>query len=203
MTAVRHRSVGSRAWALAAIPMVISIMGCAATPSPPASGAQPTETPPVGSSGPTGTAGGGCAVVEQSGILRSNTLIDMTISSDGLSDRITFQLGEPAPEPTGSTGRLRAVEPPFAEGGSGLPVEVEGSRFVELRLEGMLLADENGNAMYLGETSVKPEMLALRQVEMTESFEGVYIFVIGYNGNGCVTLVDDAVARTLTLTIGR
>lgn len=127
----------------------------------------------------------------------------MAIGSDGLSDRVAFRLGDPALEPSGSTGRLRAVRPPFAQGGSGLPVEIEGTRFVELRLDGMLLADETGNPTFAGEASVKPGLLALRQVEMTEAFEGVYIFVIGYDGNGCVTLLDDAAARTLTLVIRR
>ena len=73
---------------------------------------------------------------------------------------------------------------------------------MELHLDGMLIADEAGNAVYQGETSVKPDLLALRQVEMTEAFEGVYNFVIGYDGNGCVGLVDDEATRTLTITIG-
>ena len=203
MTGASDRSVRSRRLALAVVLVVTSLTGCAATPSPPASSVRPTVTPPGGAPAPTGTAGGGCPVVEQSGVLRSNTLVDISISSDGLSDRIILALGDPAPEPRGSTGRLKAVQPPFAQGGSGLPVEVEGTHFVEFRLDGMLLADENGNPTYVGETSVKPGMLALRQVELTEAFEGVYVFVIGYDGNGCVTLLDDATARTLTLTIGR
>ena len=66
----------------------------------------------------------------------------------------------------------------------------------------MLIADEVGGVMYVGETSVKLDMLALEQVEMTEAFEGVYNFVIGYDGDGCVTLIDDATTKTLTLTIG-
>jgi len=119
-----------------------------------------------------------------------------------LADRIVFGLGEPAPEPTGGTGRLKAVEPPFAQGGSGLPVEVEGTWFVEFHLDGMLIADESGNPVFRGETSLKPGLPALRQVEMTEAFEGIYNLVIGYDGNGCVGLVDDEATKTLTITIG-
>ena len=135
-------------------------------------------------------------------MLRSNTLIDAIVSSDGVSDSITFQLGEAAPGPIGSTGRLRPVEPPFFQDGTGLPVTVLGTHFVGLHLEGMLLADEDGAALYQGPTSVKPALLSLRQVEMFEAFEGVYIFVLGYDGNGCVALADDAAAKTLTVTIG-
>ncbi len=134
--------------------------------------------------------------------MRTNTLVDVQITSDGLSDRVTFTLGEPASEPTGSTGRLQAVEPPSAQGGSGLPVSVAGTRFVELHLDGMAITDDPGVPTYVGPSSVKPEMLALRHVQMTEAFEGVYNFVIGYDGNGCVGLIGDDDARTLTLTIG-
>lgn len=70
------------------------------------------------------------------------------------------------------------------QGGSGQPVEVAGTHFVEFHLDGMLIADEVGGALYQGETSLKPNMVALAQVEMTEAFEGVYNFVIGYDGNG-------------------
>jgi hypothetical protein len=179
--------------ALAAVFGAAALAGCATTPSP--GPAHPTGSP-VATAG-----GGGCPVVERTGDLRSNTLIDMRLSSDGLVDRITFQLGDIAPGPTGSTGRLRAVEPPFAQGASGLPVEVAGTHFVELHLDGMLIADDSGNAVYRGETSVKPALLAVRQVEMTEAFEGVYNFVIGFDGDGCVGLVDDPAARTLTVSI--
>jgi hypothetical protein len=178
---------------LAALLAVAGFAGCTTSVSPAPSAVATTATP---------AAGGGCPVAEQTGILRSNTLIGMEIGSSPLADRIVFQLGDAAPFPTGGTGRLQAVEPPFSQGGSGLPVEVEGTWFVALHLDGMLIADEAGNGVYEGETSVKPDLLALRQVEMTEAFEGVYNFVIGYDGNGCVGLVDDEVTKTLTITIG-
>lgn len=186
-----RRAIG--AVALAAILAAAAMAGCATTlsPGPPQATGSPVATP----------AGDGCPVVERTGDLRSNTLIDMRLSTDGLVDRITFQLGEIAPGPTGGKGRLRAVEPPFAQGASGLPVEVTGRHFVEFHLDGMLIADESGNAVYRGEKSVKPALLAVRQVEMTESFEGVYNFVIGYDGDGCVGLIDDPAMRTLTVTI--
>lgn len=187
-----------RQTALAALIAVTGLAGCTGGGTPvPDIASSPSIAP-----SPSAVASGGCPVAEQTGVIRSNTLVDMAIGSDGLSDRIVLQLGDPAPEPTGSIGRLRAVQPPFFEGGSGAPVTVEGTHFVELHLEGMLLADEAGNPTYLGETSLKPGMLALKQVAMTEAFEGVYNFVIGYDGNGCVSLLDDAAARTLTLTIG-
>ncbi|MES2208707.1 MAG: hypothetical protein V4515_00750 [Chloroflexota bacterium] len=126
----------------------------------------------------------------------------MALGSDGGSDRITFTFGPTAPGPTGGTGRLTAVTPPFTQAGSGLPVAVPGSRFVELHLDGMLIVDEAGSEVYQGETSVRPDMIAIRGIEETDAFEGVYNFIIGYDGNGCVGLSGDAVAGTLAITIG-
>jgi hypothetical protein len=166
--------------------IVAGLAGCTAK-------AEPSAT-----SSPTGP----CLVTEKTGTPRSNTLIDLTIETDGVADRLVFQLGAQAPDPTGSTFRLLAGQPPFVQGGSGEPIEVAGTHFVEFHLDGMLIADEIGGALYQGETSLKPDMVALRQLEMTEAFEGVYNFVIGYDGNGCVALIDDAVAKTLTITIG-
>ncbi len=174
---------------------LIIVAGCLTNTSP--------SSPPVGpTAAPTGTAGDGCAVAEQTGVLRSNTLVDMDVRSDGVSDFVVFTLGEEAANPIGNgNGRLKAAQPPFAQGGSGLPVEIEGGHFVEVHFDGMLIADEVGGALYQGETSLKPDMVALKQVEMTEAFEGVYNLVIGYDGDGCVGLSDDAATKTLTLTI--
>lgn len=187
--AVRFRTT------LLALLSVVALAGCATTGSPPPSA-------PAPASAATPAASGGCPIAGQTGILRANTLIGMEIGSSALADQIVFQLGDLAPGPTGGTGRLKAVQPPFSQGASGLPVEVEGAWFVEFHLDGMLIVDEAGDPVYRGETSVKPDLPALKQVEMTEAFEGVYNFVIGYEGSGCVGLVDDEATKSLTLTIG-
>ena len=192
----------SRALArLATFLIVAALAGCTST-STPSPTVGPTATPPKSQAAPSATVNGPCAATEQTGIPGSNTLIDLTIATDGVADRLVFHFGTQALDPTGSTFRLLAGQPPFVQGGSGQPVEVAGTHFVEFHLDGMLIADEVGGALYQGETSVNPDMLALKQVEMTEAFEGVYNFVIGYDGNGCVALIDDATTNTLTLTIG-
>lgn len=182
--------------------LALALVACTSAPSP-----FPTLSPTTGpsaSASPTSASptAGACTVLEQTGALRSNTLLNSSVYSNGVVDGITFQLGAMAPDPTGSSGRLKAVNPPFVGGGSGLPVDVLGDHFVELHFDGMLIVDATGNPVYLGRPSLKPDMLALEQVEMTEAFEGVYNFVIGYRGNGCVALVEDAAAKTLTITIG-
>lgn len=191
---------------LAAI-VVVMVAACAsnAVPSTTPTTAQGTTFP--ASPAPTATVGssptdGGCVVAPQSGLLRSNTLIDLVVDSDGGSDRVTFMFGPVAPGPTGGTGRLTAATPPFSHGGSGLPVDVLGAHHVELHLDGMLIVDEAGNDVFNGPTSLKPGMIALKDVEETDGFEGVYNFVIGYDGNGCVGLTGNTAAGSLTVTIG-
>ena len=169
-----HHRAPRRPWlALIAGWLLIGLVGCATTPPP---SAPPTSSPaasPAASHAPSASGGGGCPVAEQTGVLRSNTLIDLAITSDGVSDLVTFRFGDIAPGPTGGTGRLKAIQPPILDGGSGLPVEVAGSHFVEIHFDGMLIVDETGDPVFTGQTSVKPGMLALKQVEMTEAFEGV------------------------------
>lgn len=185
-----------------AIALAVGVIaaGCATTASPTPEG---TGTPASPFASPTADGSGGpCRVVPQDGALRSNTLVNMTVGSDGVSDRVSFTFGPIAPGPTGGTGRLTAVTPPFTQAGSGQTVTVLGTHFVELHLDGMLIADDAGNEVYGGETSVRPNMIAIKDIEETDGFEGVYNFVIGYDGNGCVGLVDDEASRTLTITIG-
>lgn len=161
-----------------------------------------TVSPTTASPTTSATTDAGCVVAPQSGLLRLNTLLDMTADSDGASDRVTFTFGPIAPGPTGGMGRLTAATPPFSQGGSGLPVEVLGTHHVMLHLDGMLIVDANGKEVYAGPTSLKPGMIALKAIEETDGFEGVYNFVIGYDGNGCVGLTGDSAAGSLTVTIG-
>ena len=189
---------------LSGVAAVIALLLAACGPSPIPSGAP--YTPEASASAPASSSpeatDGGCVVAPQSGLLRSNTLIDLVVDSDGASDRITLMFGPVAPGPTGGTGRLTTATPPFSQGGSGLPVEVLGTHHVQLHLDGMLIVDLAGNDVFKGPTSVKPGMIALKDVEETDGFEGVYNFVIGYDGNGCVGLTGNTAAGSLTVTIG-
>ena len=145
---------------------------------------------------------GGCPVAEQSGPLFTNTLVDVEVDSDGLTDRVTFTLGEPASMIVNPTGTLRAIEPPFFEDGSGFEVDVLGQHHLELRMDPMSMFDDAGEPTFIGEGTHKPDMLSLKQVELTGAFEAIYFFVIGYDGAGCVALTSDEATRTITIAIG-
>ncbi len=201
MTAISTLSYAGRRLGVAALLLVVA--GCSLNPSPSTIQTEAPTPSAVGSATPLATgADSGCVVVPQTGVLRSNTLIDLTVDSDGVSDRITFTFGAVAAGPTGGMGRLSGAVPPFTAAGSGLPVDVRGTHFVELHLDGMLIVNDAGDPFFKGATSLKPDMLALKDIEETDGFEGVYNFVIGYDGNGCVGLTGNTAAGSLTITIG-
>ena len=180
----------------------LALAGCAWTASPsPVTTPEATE-PSTATPAPT-TGSGGCPLAEQSGPLFTNTLVDVGVDSDGLTDRVTFTLGDPVDMIINPRGTIRPVEPPFIEDGSGEAVEVLGEHHLELRMDPMQMFDAAGNPTFVGEGTITPNFLSLKQVELTGGFEGIYLFVIGWDGGGCVTLSSDEPSRTITIAIGR
>jgi hypothetical protein len=184
-----------RSLTLVVVFVTLAVAACAPVPSRLPS-VPPSPTPGATPGGP------GCPVSEQSGPLFTNTLVDVAVDSDGFTDRVTFTLGEPASMILNPTGTLRPVEPPFFEDGSGEEVEVLGDHHLELRMDPMSMFDDAGAPTFIGEGTIKPNLLTLKQVELTGAFEAVYLFVIGYEGAGCVALTSDEASRTLTIAIG-
>ena len=192
---MRLLSTGLLAFALAA---------CTPNSSPsssPSGSAGPSVAP---SEGPSGSAsqGAACPVVEQTGPLSSDTVTEIRIETTPTADLVTFVLGEPTSAPTSPTGKLSATEPPFSNGGSGEPVEVPGSHFVEIRLEGIMNSDDAGNPTYEGEYRFEPSLPALQGFVNVDAFEGHFTWIGGYVGSGCVTLLPNAAAGTFVISFG-
>jgi hypothetical protein len=173
-------------------------VACSAVP-PPSTGPSPSvsaaPSPTLGpSTSAAPSAAGACPVETQTGRLPSDRLTDVVIGTSGGFDTVTFVFGEPslAVPPQGeSEGLLEAAEPPFVEGASGLPMEIEGEHVVFVRFSGMSLVDDVGEPTYDGETEFHPDGAALLTVVNSEEFEGVSGWYIGYDGPGCVTLTSD------------
>ena len=141
----------------------------------------------------------------QDGRLPSDRLVDVEVSSTGSADVVTFVFGEPSsisPPQGASDGLLEAAEPPFVEGASGLPLEVDGEHVAFIRFRGMTLYDDAGVGTYDGPLRVPVGGEALRTVVNSEAFEGVSGWYIGYDGPGCVTLVSDARSVSVVVAHG-
>jgi hypothetical protein len=131
----------------------------------------------------------------------SNRLVDIRIESSATADTITFVFGDPAEFPGRPTGQLRAVTPPFHEGGTGELLTVPGRRFVEIKLEGMLLFDENGPT-YAGGREFDPGLASLIALYNVDEFEGYSTWIAGYDGSGCVSLSPAAAPGTFVVSFG-
>lgn len=168
---------------------VAFVVGCSVTPTPSPSSSQGPAEP--------------CPIVEQSGPLSSDRLVDVRVTSGPTGDTITFVLGERSAAPTAPNGRLRAVTPPFSAGGSGLPVDVPGSRHVEIRLEGMFLYDDAGTPAYDGPRRFDPTGPVLRALASIDEFEGHSTWIAGFDGVGCVALEAGPVPGMFVVSLGR
>ncbi|MCI0346311.1 MAG: hypothetical protein L0221_12860 [Chloroflexi bacterium] len=187
MTTARMHVLASAVFALAACTPNASV-----DPSGAASSAPSTEP----------TVGVACPVIEQSGPLASDTITKIRIDATPTADLVTFVLGERTSAPTAPTAKLSAAEPPFESGGSGEPVDVPGTRFVEIRMEGIMNADDAGNPTYEGGYRFEPNLPALQGLVNVDAFEGHFTWIGGYDGIGCVTLVPNVGPGTFVISFG-
>ena len=168
----------------------------AASTSPPA----PTATASSGST--TASAATACPIEPQTGRLPSDRMVDVAISRGEGADLVTFVFGDsslPTPPQGTSKGSLEVAVPPYAEGGSGLPIDVDGERVVAVRFTGMSLSNDLGQPTYDGPVDFRPDRAALKTVVAYDRFEGVMGWLIGFDGGGCVTLSSDR--RSVSVSI--
>ena len=138
----------------------------------------------------TTTTSTGCPTAIQAGIAPSDRLTGVEVTPGLGVDKITFTFGTSSGQPSGTdpTGELRPTAPPFSLGASGLPVAVDGQRFISITFRGMAVADEQGNPSYAGPVDLHPNALAIRELRQIEAFEGVVTWIVGVDGPGCVAL---------------
>lgn len=166
--------------------------GATVSPSRAAESALTAPTaPPTPTPSPTAVAG--CPIASQTGRLPSDRLVDVVISSTATADIVTFVFGDDSlPGPPGAPeGTLGSAEPPFVEGASGEPIELEGEHVALIRFAGMSIVNDVGQPVYDGQLSFQPDTSTLRHVVNSEMFEGVVSWYIGYDGVGCLTLASD------------
>jgi len=196
-----------RSIAAAAIVTVALIAGCApaatapgvsATPpsSPsaassvsPASASPPSASPATSTSmsEPTsGLAPFDCGATAQLPATTSRAQIsDVRVGSHGSGetgyDRIVFEFqGSGVPDFT-----LKQGSPPFTKDPSGLPLNVQGSRFLVIVMHGGTGVTPEGQVTYSGPTDFKPGFPALTELIQAGDFEAVSEWVVGMNGPSC------------------
>ena len=98
-------------------------------------------------------------------------------------------------------GSLTVAKPPYTSAGSGAPIAVQGEHVLQLTFTGMSLQNDVGQPTYDGPTDIRQTLPALRHAVLYDASEGVIGWYIGYDGNGCVSLIDDG--RGLLLSIAQ
>ncbi|MDQ3384871.1 MAG: hypothetical protein M3503_02485 [Actinomycetota bacterium] len=68
--------------------------------------------------------------------------------------------------------------PPFA-GPSGIPEDVSGGAFIEVVLFGARAHDLAGQRTYTGPDEIRPNLTAVRELQLVEDFEATLVWVVG------------------------
>jgi hypothetical protein len=102
-------------------------------------------------------------------------LVDVRVAEQADFDRITFELEGGLPGYS-----IQYVDPPIIADASGLEVEIDGSAFIQIRMEPAAGHDPNtGNETYTGPLELKPALPSLLEAERTGDFEGVLNWALG------------------------
>jgi hypothetical protein len=166
-------------------------------PSPSTAVTSPAATAAASPAGPAAA----CAALPPAGILPSDRFTDVQVVPGDTSDSLRFAFGEsslpgPASPPMGT---LAIAKPPYTNAGSGAPIRVDGDHVLQLTFTGMSLQNDVGQPTYDGLADIRQNLPALREAVLYDASEGVIGWYIGYDGDGCVSLIDDG--RGLLLSI--
>ena len=99
----------------------------------------------------------------------SNSIVRVKNTAIGAFEYVVFKFHKP---PTVPSYSVTAVTPPFTEDPSGNPVTVAGSKFTEVRFDGVFWTCTIAENFSLPKT-------ALKGIKRTGQFEGVVTYVIG------------------------
>jgi hypothetical protein len=106
-------------------------------------------------------------------------------------DIVRFEFSPGSLTPAGPpVGSLEAAEPPFTEGASGLPIDLQGEHALAVIFRGMSLSNDVGQETYTGEREVRSTdpSRRLRHAVIFDESEGQIGWYLGYDGETCVTL---------------
>ena len=193
--------------ALAAITLAVALAGCNATSSPsPATTASPTATstpiatavPPTAT--PTAPAPTQIAtttpelpawVCDGSQVHLPGTVVRAQQIGFGSSDeaglgRVEFMFQGPPGTPTVPEILVRESKPPFTADPSGQPLEVQGSAWATIVLQGGTGLDENMQPTYTGKDDFVMDASPIREVRRAGDFEAVSTWIVGLDAPYCV-----------------
>jgi hypothetical protein len=177
-----------------------SAPSAAATASP---APTPTITPAVTPS--PSPAAVSCDLKPQTGQLPSDRLTGIQVLGVPGADIVRFQFSPGSLTPAGPpTGSLDVATPPFTEGASGLPVDLQGEKALQVVFRHMSLQNDAGEETYTGDREIRwtDPSRSLRHVVLFDESEGQLGWYLGYDGPACVTLTREGNDVLVAITFG-
>ena len=127
--------------------------------------------------------------VEQATVPRTVNITDVRVGSHDGYDRVVFEFTDGTPEIA-----LERATPPFAQDGSGEPMDVEGESFLRLIMRGGTKQMDDGSSSYAGSRDFDPGYPTLVNLVEGGDFEAQSTWYIGLSAESCVrvSLLEDA-----------
>lgn len=171
----------------------------AAASTAPSAGATASPVAPTATIAPRATpspsAGAvSCDLKPQTSQLPTDRLTGIQVLGVPGADIVRFEFSPGSLTPAGPpTGSLDVATPPFTEGASGLPVDLQGQQALQVVFRGMSLQNDAGEETYTGQREIRTTdpSRRLRHVVLFDESEGQLGWYIGYDGPACVTLSRD------------
>jgi hypothetical protein len=167
-----------RARLAASIALLILAAGCGRgqDPTVEGGGASPSTTPTTASS-PSGSLEGGATSPVSTPVSPRTLLRAVRVAGQPEADRVVFEFEGGLPG-----YRIRYVEPPITEDGSGRTVNVDGEAHLQVIMEsasGSDISGEQVREVYTGADRVSGDTANVTEAVRTGDFEGVLTWVIG------------------------
>lgn len=148
--------------------------------------AAPTSVPTLAVSPPPFACEG---TVGRLGTVPIARISGFTVANEAGIGRVTFTF-----RPNGNVAALPQVEirpgtPPFTKDPSGLPLDVAGTAFVVITLQGGTALDDDFNPTFEGPFDVAPGGRPIVEVKRAGDFEAVSSWVVGVSGSPCVRVL--------------
>jgi hypothetical protein len=131
-------------------------------------------------------------------------LRSVNVTPGACTDTITFGFSSATgagPPPY----EIELVSPPFAQAGSGEPINLPGRTFLKVKFSPAWTADvQTGVATYTGPRRIDPTGTAVtRALVLSDASEGVVTWLVGMDGSGRYRVTSAATPASVTVTVGR
>ncbi len=125
-------------------------------------------------------------------------IADIRVGEHDGYDRIVFEFDAGIPE-----YRIQVATPPFIQDPSGLPMNVTGSAFLEVVMNGGTMVSPDGIATYGGPRTFSPDFAKLVQLVNGGDFEAVSTWYVGLSDVSCLRVQTFASPSRLVIDIER